>query len=40
VTTAVPEVRSLGAATERHHQHQTVHDVHLLQNQRKPTHAL
>jgi hypothetical protein len=31
----VMEVRSLGAATQRHHQHDTVHDVHLLQNSKE-----
>jgi len=39
-TMTMEEVRGLGATAERHHQHNTVHDVHLLQKKGKPTHAL
>ena len=34
------EIGNLGATGQRHHQHNTVHVIHLLQNKGKLTHAL
>jgi hypothetical protein len=40
MATPMAEIRNLGATRERHHQHNTVHVIHLLQNIGKLTHAL